>query len=64
MDDETRQQLTAQALGDQVAATLRDDIDNIRRVVDVDPTTWTLRDALVIKRALCGLVGLLYEGRI
>jgi hypothetical protein len=52
------------AVGDQVVAHLRDNLDDIRRVARTDPTLWTREDGALIGAVLYGVIGLIQEGRI
>jgi hypothetical protein len=64
MSPELRSELQARSLGAQVAATLRTAMPDMARILEMEPTSWSPRDEQIIRAALAGLLGLLYEGRV
>lgn len=64
MDDLTVLEARVKAIGDQVGAHMRSDLEQIKRIVETDPTQWSANDHRVIRATLSGVVGLIYEGRI
>lgn len=64
MDEIGRLKAKVQARGDHVAAHMRDDMEAMKRIVNMPREQWTAEDERIIRGTLNGVVGLILEGRI
>ncbi len=64
MTEDERQQAHLIAVRDQAVTMLHRQREEIARVADKHPDTWTERDKQIAWCAICGLLGILYEGKI
>lgn len=56
------QVLSLIAMSDQAREGLRQYRAVFERIVETDPEEWTVADRRIIRMALAGLIGLIYEG--